>query len=97
MDSPELDVVVVGAGENLLIYDHLRILLLVGCANSYIMIGLYGIAASKFYLDAHPQCRLVVLDQDSCPGGSWNSSMNANVHTQLGSILKCGCLIVSMI
>jgi dimethylaniline monooxygenase (N-oxide forming) len=35
--------------------------------------GLSGIAAAKFYLDIHPQSRLVVLEQDSCLGGVFSS------------------------
>ena len=35
--------------------------------------GLSGIAAAKFYLDIHPQSRLVLLEQDSCLGGVFNS------------------------
>ncbi len=38
--------------------------------------GISGIAAAKFYLDIHPACRLVILEQDSCPGGTWNSGKN---------------------
>ena len=34
--------------------------------------GLSGIAAAKFYLDIHPECRLVMLEQDSCIGGVWS-------------------------
>lgn len=41
--------------------------------------GIYGIAASKFYLDAHPKCRLAVLEQDRCPGGSWSSSKTLEI------------------
>lgn len=50
-----------------------------------ISIGLYVIAASKFYMDAHPTCRLVVLEQDTCPGGSWNASEN------VPPIMQCYC------
>ena len=32
-----------------------------------------GIAAARFYLEVHPECRLVILEKDSCPGGVWNS------------------------
>ncbi|KAM0140659.1 hypothetical protein ACHAO1_002345 [Botrytis cinerea] len=35
--------------------------------------GISGIYAAKFYLDIHPQCRLVILDRDTCVGGVWNS------------------------
>lgn len=35
--------------------------------------GLSGIAAARFYLEVHPECRLVILEQDSCPGGVWNT------------------------
>ncbi|TGO61161.1 hypothetical protein BCON_0029g00020 [Botryotinia convoluta] len=35
--------------------------------------GISGIYAAKFYLDIHPQCRLVILDRDTCIGGVWNS------------------------
>ncbi|MCJ1246719.1 monooxygenase [Trapelia coarctata] len=35
--------------------------------------GISGISAAKFYLDIHPNCRLVVLDKDQHVGGTWNS------------------------
>ncbi|KAH8655977.1 flavin-binding monooxygenase-like protein-like protein [Tricladium varicosporioides] len=35
--------------------------------------GLSGIYAAKFYLDIHPNSQLIILDKDSCVGGTWNS------------------------
>ncbi|KAL8916063.1 MAG: hypothetical protein Q9208_008717 [Pyrenodesmia sp. 3 TL-2023] len=35
--------------------------------------GISGIAAAKFYLDVHPQCKLVILEKDRSVGGVWNS------------------------
>ncbi|KAH8594037.1 flavin-binding monooxygenase-like protein-like protein [Bisporella sp. PMI_857] len=35
--------------------------------------GISGIYAAKFYLDIHPNSRLVILDRDNCVGGTWNS------------------------
>ena len=37
-------------------------------------LGISGIYATKFYLDVHPDCKVIVLDRDSCIGGVWNSS-----------------------
>ena len=42
-----------------------------------------GIAAARFYLEVHPECQLVILEQDSCPGGVWNSRKQPgqeNIH-----------------
>lgn len=38
------------------------------------VLGLCGIAAAKFYLDVHPECRLVMLERDGYIGGVWNAS-----------------------
>ncbi|KAL2036379.1 hypothetical protein N7G274_010900 [Stereocaulon virgatum] len=35
--------------------------------------GMSGIAAARFYLEVHPESRLVILEQDTCPGGVWNA------------------------
>ncbi|CAL5870399.1 uncharacterized protein PFLUO_LOCUS4635 [Penicillium psychrofluorescens] len=35
--------------------------------------GISGIFAAKFWLDIHPDSRLIILDRDSCIGGTWNS------------------------
>ena len=35
--------------------------------------GISGIAAARFYLDIHPNCRLAILEQDNCLGGVWNA------------------------
>ena len=37
------------------------------------MKSISGIAAAKFYLDIHPNCRLAILEQDHCLGGVWNA------------------------
>ncbi|KAL8689708.1 MAG: hypothetical protein Q9224_004582, partial [Gallowayella concinna] len=36
--------------------------------------GISGIAAAKFYLDIHPNCKLVLLEKDTSVGGVWNQS-----------------------
>ena len=35
--------------------------------------GVAGIAAARFYLEVHPECRLLILEKDSCLGGVWNA------------------------
>ncbi|MCJ1392862.1 monooxygenase [Xylographa bjoerkii] len=35
--------------------------------------GISGIAAARFYLEVHPECRLSLLEKDTCLGGVWNS------------------------
>ncbi|KAL8718411.1 MAG: hypothetical protein Q9225_004454, partial [Loekoesia sp. 1 TL-2023] len=35
--------------------------------------GISGIAAARFYLEVHPNCRLVVLEKANSVGGVWNS------------------------
>ena len=68
-NGSKFDVVVIGAGETA------RPL----CAkksgiDSNLELGISGIYSAKFYLDIHPDCQLVILDRDSCVGGTWNSS-----------------------
>ncbi|MCJ1433385.1 monooxygenase [Xylographa pallens] len=58
-DTDNYDVVVIGAGQLKL--------------NNFLKLGISGIYAAKFYLDIHPQAQLVILDKDSCVGGTWNS------------------------
>ncbi|KAI4267707.1 MAG: hypothetical protein L6R38_008133 [Xanthoria sp. 2 TBL-2021] len=36
--------------------------------------GICGIAAAKFYLDIHPNCKLILLEKDASVGGVWNQS-----------------------
>ncbi|KAL9036640.1 MAG: hypothetical protein Q9180_004182 [Flavoplaca navasiana] len=36
--------------------------------------GICGIAAAKFYLDIHPNCKLIILEKDASVGGVWNQS-----------------------
>ncbi|KAF2111413.1 flavin-binding monooxygenase-like protein-like protein [Lophiotrema nucula] len=38
--------------------------------------GIAGIAAAAHYLQAHPNARLVVLEQDTCLGGVWSQRRN---------------------
>ena len=38
------------------------------------MSGISGIAAAKFYVDAHPKSPIAILEKDRCHGGVWNSS-----------------------
>ncbi|KAI4140780.1 MAG: hypothetical protein LQ341_003707 [Variospora aurantia] len=35
--------------------------------------GISGIAAAKFYLDVHSDCKLLILERDRSVGGVWNS------------------------
>ncbi|EDO01898.1 hypothetical protein SS1G_04373 [Sclerotinia sclerotiorum 1980 UF-70] len=35
--------------------------------------GLSGLAFARFYLDIHPEARLVILEEDVCLGGVWSS------------------------
>ena len=62
-----LDIIVIGAGKSSITTPTLLALI-------NICPGLYGIAAARTYLDVHPECSLVWLDQDSSVGGSWNES-----------------------
>ena len=36
-------------------------------------LGISGIAAARFYLEVHSECRLIILEKDVCLGGVWNS------------------------
>ncbi len=42
-------------------------------ADSWSHLGISGIAAARFYLEVHPECRLILLEKDTCLGGVWNS------------------------
>ena len=44
-------------------------------ANARYVLGISGIAAARFYLEIHPESAVVILEQDTCPGGVWSSSM----------------------
>ncbi|KAF7965988.1 hypothetical protein HWV62_29438 [Athelia sp. TMB] len=33
--------------------------------------GIYGIAFARFYLEVHPECRLIILDKEKSLGGVW--------------------------
>ncbi|KAF7885626.1 uncharacterized protein EAF02_004135 [Botrytis sinoallii] len=35
--------------------------------------GISGICASKHFLEFHPEARLVIIDRDTCVGGTWNA------------------------
>lgn len=70
MDSERtFDIVVIGAGNSTFQNSQYKFHIL-----THFMIGISGIYAAKFYLDIHPQCRLMILDRDTCVGGVWNSS-----------------------
>ncbi|KAL9005230.1 MAG: hypothetical protein Q9188_001990 [Gyalolechia gomerana] len=43
--------------------------------------GLYGIQAARYYLDVHPDARLLILEADDVVGGTWSSSRL--IHTPL--------------
>jgi dimethylaniline monooxygenase (N-oxide forming) len=45
--------------------------------------GISGIFAAKFWLDTHPDSRLVILDRDNCIGGTWNSRESHRVSGRL--------------
>lgn len=36
--------------------------------------GLYGIQAARYYLDVHPDAKLLLLEADDVVGGTWSSS-----------------------
>lgn len=36
--------------------------------------GLYGIQAARYYLDIHPEARLIIVESDNVVGGTWSSS-----------------------
>ncbi|KAF1996572.1 FAD/NAD(P)-binding domain-containing protein [Amniculicola lignicola CBS 123094] len=39
-----------------------------------VVIGLSGIAAARFYLDVHPESRVLIVERDSSIGGPWGKS-----------------------
>ena len=41
-------------------------------------LGISGLAFARFYLDIHPECRLALLEEDSCVGGVWSSSKSGH-------------------
>lgn len=36
--------------------------------------GLYGIQAARYYLDIHPEAKLIIVESDNVIGGTWSSS-----------------------
>lgn len=62
----EADVVIIGAGNCLRNFLKSR-------TNQNFYLGISGISAARVYLDVHPDARMVILDRDSCVGGTWNS------------------------
>ncbi|KAL9053509.1 MAG: hypothetical protein Q9206_003903 [Seirophora lacunosa] len=45
--------------------------------------GLYGIQAARYYLDVHPDAKLLLLEADDVVGGTWSSKrMYADFYTQ---------------
>src|SRR4051794_3071747 len=42
------------------------------CNYSPAIPGVSGIIAAQRYLQAHPNCRLTILEQDYCIGGVWS-------------------------
>lgn len=65
-DANEVDVLIIGAGKE-------SLLSLSSVTNARFNLGISGVFAAKCYLDLHPESRLVILDRDSCVGGTWNS------------------------
>ena len=61
------DVIIIGAGTNGFTVTGTRRRLTPVCS------GLSGIAASRFYLDIHPNCRLAILEEDACVEGVWSA------------------------
>ena len=63
------DVVIIGTGESA--HDAL-------CrsheSNRPHVVGLYGIQAARYYLEVHPNAKLVLLEADDVIGGTWSSS-----------------------
>lgn len=70
MAPPSYNVVVVGAGESYTPWSSLSIES--NCLT--VVIGISGLAAAKFYLDVHPDCRLIILEKEKCLGGVWSTS-----------------------
>ena len=68
-DSPAYDVVIIGTGESRIWRCSENQLL-----NGTHIIGLYGIQAARYYLDVHPDAKLVLLEADDVVGGTWSSS-----------------------
>lgn len=50
-------------------------------ANCMLWTGLTGIVVARFYMDIHPECRLVILEEDTVVGGVWSSSMFGGSQT----------------
>jgi len=48
------------------LFSHLTIALLIYGS------GISGIAAARFYLEVHPECKVLLLEKDTCLGGVWN-------------------------
>ena len=36
--------------------------------------GLYGIQAARYYLEVHPEAKLVIFEADDVVGGVWSTS-----------------------
>jgi cation diffusion facilitator CzcD-associated flavoprotein CzcO len=62
-DDSQYDVVVVGAGTHIFALYH---------TSKLTHEGISGIAFSRFYLDVHPQARVVILEREDGPGGVWS-------------------------
>jgi len=62
------DIIIIGAGE------WSRYLRLSNSLKQSRNSGISGIAAARFYLDIHPDAKLVLVEQDSCIGGAWSKS-----------------------
>lgn len=69
MAAPQYDVVVIGAG------NMISSLLLPNLFMLTLALGLSGIATARFYLDTHPECKLLILEGEAVVGGVWSSSM----------------------
>jgi hypothetical protein len=73
MEHMDVDVAIIGAGKSDQTWDGLPGIpscLLTRAHNG--RAGLSGIVFARFYLDTHPECRLAILEKDSCIGGVWS-------------------------
>jgi hypothetical protein len=66
------DVVVIGAGKARTSLPIITTIFITIANKSGL--GISGIAAARFYLYIHPECRLLLLEKDTHLGGVWNSS-----------------------
>ena len=47
--------------------------------------GTSGVASARFYLDVHPNAKVVLLERDHSVGGVWSSGMYDEIATHISS------------